>query len=121
MKRLLVTITLLAAACAPAPKPVAAVADPCEVKVVFGSECCGIDTALQQRVSAYSAAEPLVAGRSEMSWGREGERTLCLAVASADAGQVFDRIRLLMNDPSQKGWTELTQGERSYRSEPAKP
>lgn len=117
--------TLLAAALAlTVLSPAAARADSpaCDVSVQFGSYAMGIDGRAYEKVQRYIARHPrLILTSSVMSWGREGEKTVCLTTFNGRKGMttVFRDIRALVGK-GQRGPVEVrTLDGRVWRSHPA--
>ncbi len=80
----------------------------CDMLVIFGSFASGIDHRLLERVSAEveraRGFESAVLG----SWGREGELTLCLKAAPAEADRLYEQFKaLLASSRQENGWTKL--------------
>ncbi|MEM7567337.1 MAG: hypothetical protein AAF321_08915 [Pseudomonadota bacterium] len=94
----------------------------CDISLSFGSTASGIDRPLFRDVEAYLAAAPFVADVSSRSWGREGERDLCVRLQpGADAAAVFAQILERIPATTSRGWLEVTAptGE-SHRVERAR-
>ncbi len=116
--------TLLAASLAlilVAPAAAAQAAPPaCDVSVQFGSYAMGIDGRAFDRVQRYVARHPrLVRTSSVASWGREGEKTVCLTTTSRrGVTTVFRDVRALVGK-GQRGPVEVrTLDGRVWRSHP---
>ncbi|MBI5940526.1 MAG: hypothetical protein HY859_08880 [Caulobacterales bacterium] len=116
--------TLLAAALALtvlAPAAVQADSPACDVSVQFGSYAMGIDGRAYEKVQRYIAHHPrLILTSSVMSWGREGEKTVCLTTFNGRNGMttVFHDIRTLVGK-GQRGPVEVrTLDGRVWRSNP---
>ena len=117
--------TLLAAALALtvlAPTAAARADSPaCDVSVQFGSYAMGIDGRAFEKVQRYIARHPrLILTSSVMSWGREGEKTVCLTAANGRAGAtiVFRDIKALVGK-GRRGPVEVrTLDGRVWRSHP---
>ncbi len=118
MKTLLaaaLALTVLAPAAARADSPA------CDVSVQFGSYAMGIDGRAFDEVQRYIARHPrLILTSSVMSWGREGEKTVCLTTFNGRKGMttVFRDIRALVGK-GQRGPVEVrTLDGRVWRSNP---
>lgn len=116
--------TLLAAALALtvlAPAAVQADSPACDVSVQFGSYAMGIDGRAFDKVQRYITRHPrLILTSSVMSWGREGEKTVCLTTFNGRRGMttVFRDIRALVGK-GQRGPVEVrTLDGRVWRSHP---
>lgn len=48
----------------------------CDIEVVFGSYCCGIDKETYHKTTAFLDRSNIL--YTVQSWGKEGEKTLCL-------------------------------------------
>ena len=97
-----------------------ATAPACDVSVQFGSYAMGIDGRAFDRVQRYAARHPrLVRTSSVTSWGREGEKTVCLTTTSRrGATTVFRDIRDLVGK-GQRGPVEVrTLDGRVWNSHP---
>ena len=120
MKTLLaasLALTLLAPVAAHASAPA------CDVSVQFGSYAMGIDGRSFDRVQRYVARHPrLIVTSSVTSWGREGEKTVCLTTRTRPAtATVFRDIRSLVGK-GQRGPVEVrTLDGRVWRSHPGQP
>lgn len=108
-------LTVLAPAVANATTPA------CDVSVQFGSYAMGIDGRAFDRVQRYAATHPRVVRTSSViSWGREGEKTVCLTTANGRKGvnTAFRAIRTLVGK-GQRGPVEVrTLDGRVWRSHP---
>ncbi|MDO9222810.1 MAG: hypothetical protein Q7U20_03760 [Caulobacter sp.] len=118
MKTLLAAIlalTVLAPAAARADSPA------CDVSVQFGSYAMGIDGRAFDKVQRYITRHPrLILTSSVMSWGREGEKTVCLTTFNGRKGMttVFRDIKALVGK-GQRGPVEVrTLDGRVWRSHP---
>lgn len=118
MKTLLaaaLALTVLAPAAARADSPA------CDVSVQFGSYAMGIDGRAFDKVQRYIARHPrLILTSSVMSWGREGEKTICLTTFNGRKGvtTVFHDIRTLVGK-GRRGPVEVrTLDGRVWRSHP---
>jgi len=125
MKKIVLAAALAFAAALPAaaqtPAPIAA---PCSVSVQFGSYAMGIDGKSFDRVERYVARNRrLVAGSNVTTWGREGERTVCITTRSRRATtQVFADIKQLIRKRAERGPTEVkTLDGRVWRASPGAP
>lgn len=95
----LAATAVLVAACAtdsgaePPPSPGPG-GEGCDVSVSFGSYAMGIDNEAYARVEAWLAEQKeLVADVKVTSWGREGERTVCVtAISSASIKPIFTGV-----------------------------
>jgi len=97
-----------------------ATAPACDVSVQFGSYAMGIDGRAFDRVQRYAARHPrLVRTSSVTSWGREGEKTVCLTTTSRrGVTTVFRDIRDLIGR-GQRGPVEVrTLDGRVWNSHP---
>ena len=100
-----------------------ATAPACDVSVQFGSYAMGIDGRAFDRVQRYAARHPrLVRTSSVTSWGREGEKTVCLTTTSRrGVTTVFRDIRDLVGK-GQRGPVEVrTLDGRVWSSHPGQP
>lgn len=116
--------TLLAAALALtvlAPAAALATSPACDVSVQFGSYAMGIDGRAFDKVQRYLARHPrLIRTSSVTSWGREGEKTVCLTTANGRKGMatVFHDIKGLVGK-GQRGPVEVrTLDGRVWNSHP---
>lgn len=121
MKTLLaaaLALTVLAPAAARADSPA------CDVSVRFGSYAMGIDDQAFDRVQRYIIRHPrLILTSSVSSWGREGERTVCLTTFNGRKGMttVFRDIKALVGK-GRRGPVEVrTLDGRVWRSNPGIP
>lgn len=119
--------TLLAAALALTvltPAAASATSPACDVSVQFGSYAMGIDGRAFDKVQRYVARHPrLIRTSSVSSWGREGEKTVCLTTFNGRKGMttVFRDIRGLVGK-GQRGPVEVrTLDERVWASHPSMP
>jgi hypothetical protein len=107
----------LAAACAtvpadaaqPAGQPSIAPGDEnCSVTVVFGSYAMGIDGESFQKVERYLKRRAPAVRYTATSWGREGERTVCVTTRNGKVTRkVFTDIRGMLPRVAQRGPVEL--------------
>lgn len=67
-----------------------------DLRVSFGSVCCGIDTVAYERVAAAVKASPAPTTAEVWGWGREGERTIGLRFAGAAETAAFKRELLAL-------------------------
>lgn len=78
----------------PAPALMAHSATTYPLVVSFGSVCCGTDhqasNALERLLSGY---KPEALGRSEFSWGEEGEYDLCFSLTRLSEAQRRELVR----------------------------
>lgn len=118
MKTLLaaaLALTVLTTAAARADSPA------CDVSVQFGSYAMGIDGWGFDKVQRYITRHPrLILTSSVMSWGREGERTVCLTTFNGREGAttVFRDMKGLVGK-GQRGPVEVrTLDGRLWRSHP---
>lgn len=118
MKTLLaaaLAVTVLAPAAARADSPA------CDVGVQFGSYAMGIDGRAFDKVQRYIARHPrLILTSSVSSWGREGEKTVCLTTFNGRKGTttVFRDIKALVGK-GRRGPVEVrTLDGRVWRSSP---
>lgn len=118
MKTLLANLMTLALL---APAPALAARPACDVSVQFGSYAMGIDGRAFDRVERYVARHSrLIRTSSVTSWGREGERTVCLTTFNGRRGMttVFRDIKGLVGK-GQRGPVEVrTLDGRVWRSNP---
>lgn len=94
----------------------------CSVTVVFGSYAMGIDQQSFQKVERYLKRRAPAVRYTATSWGREGEKTVCVTTRSAkSARRVFNDIRNLLPQWSQRGPVELrsNQGQAYQTRNPA--
>lgn len=119
--------TLLAAALALTvltPAAASASAPACDVSVQFGSYAMGIDGRAFDKVRRYAARHPrLIRTSSVTSWGREGEKTVCLSTINGRRGAniAFRDIKGLIGK-GQRGPVEVrTLDGRVWRSNPGIP
>lgn len=83
-------------------------AESCALRVVFGSHASGIDQGLLASVSAFVERAPGVERAFLESWGREGEKTLCLTAAPAAVERLrADLEAMILRTPPQNGWIQL--------------
>ena len=96
----------------------------CDVSVQFGSYAMGIDGRAFDKVQRYVASHPRVVRTSSVtSWGREGEKTVCLTTANGRKGvnTAFQAIKNLVGK-GQRGPVEVrTLDGRVWRSHPGRP
>ncbi|MDB5430700.1 MAG: hypothetical protein JWP35_1816 [Caulobacter sp.] len=84
----------------------------CGVEVSFGSACCGINRAAHDTISGVIAKRTDVRRAVEWSWGREGERTLCVVAASPAAGKaIFDDLSARRFPSTNHSATAVTRGD----------
>ena len=118
--------TLLAAALALTvltPAAASASAPACDVSVQFGSYAMGIDGRAFDKVQRYAARHPrLIRTSSVTSWGREGEKTVCLTTTTRRGmTTVFRDVRALVGK-GQRGPVEVrTLDGRVWNSHPGAP
>lgn len=119
--------TLIAAALALtvlSPAVAGATGPACDVSVQFGSYAMGIDGRAFDKVQRYIARHPrLIRTSSVTSWGREGEKTVCLTTFNGRRGvtTVFQDIRGLVGR-GERGPVEVrTLDGRVWRSHPGMP
>lgn len=62
---------------------------PYDLRVSFGSYCCGIDRAGLEQVRALIRESPLPTVAEEWGWGREGEREIGLRFAKTEDREAF--------------------------------
>lgn len=123
MKQIVLAAALAFAAVLPAAAQPAA-PERCSVSVQFGSYAMGIDGKSFDRVERYVARNKrLVAGSSTQTWGREGERTVCITTRSRRAtNQVFADIKQLIRKRAERGPTEVkTLDGRVWNVSPGAP
>ena len=118
----------LLAACATAQTADAASSAPgdganCDVTMIFGSYAMGIDGETFAKAEAYlKRRTDLVAKVDSTSWGREGERTLCIDARTDKATRkVFTDLRAMTPTTARRGpvtiKSRLGQG---FQSKPPK-
>lgn len=79
----------------------------CDIQISFGSYAGGIDH------DAYGKISKLVEGGKEVTeawlwtWGKEGERDLCLKMAAANRDKIYGQVKASISPASKKYWTEL--------------
>ncbi len=84
----------------------------CDVEVSYGSACCGINAGAHEGISKAVAARTDVRRAVEWSWGREGERTLCVAATSPAAGKaIFHDLSALRFPSTNHSATAVTRGD----------
>lgn len=122
MKTLFLSAAALAAVATASPALAQAPdAEGCSVSVSFGSYAMGIDRAAFDRVERYTRANKrLIQSVNVMAWGREGERTICIATRSRAARTtVFMDVRDLIKGKARTGPTTVTTLDgRSWQSSP---
>lgn len=65
----------------------------CDIEIVFSSACCGINAKAHEGVTRLLGARSEVQAAVEWNWGREGERTICVAARTpAAAGKLFTAL-----------------------------
>lgn len=103
------TLAIVAPAAAQSPSRGGPAPETCAVSVRFGSYAMGIDQRSFERVQRYVASHRrLVARSSVQTWGREGERTVCITTTSRRATvQVFSDIRSIIRKRAERGPTEV--------------
>jgi hypothetical protein len=85
----------------------------CDVEVSFGSACCGINRKAHEGVSALIGRSGGIAKAVEWSWGREGERTLCVATTSpAAADALYAAISAGRYPTDSQATTTVSRGDR---------
>ena len=95
----------------------------CDVSLQFGSYAMGIDGRAFDKIERYVARHPrLIRTSSVTSWGREGEKTVCLTTTRRGiAATVFRDIKGLVGK-GQRGPVEVrTLDGRVWRSNPGVP
>ena len=118
--------TLLAAALALTvltPAAASATGPACDVSVQFGSYAMGIDGRAFDRVQTWVRRHPgLIRTSSVSSWGREGEKTVCLTTRTRKGVNIaFHDIRGLIGK-GQRGPVEVrTLDGRVWSSHPGQP
>jgi len=91
----------------------------CNVTVVFGSYAMGIDSETFQQVDAWvERRTDLVPHTTTSTWGREGEKTMCLTTLSpAATRQVYAAIEKMIPRTSRRGPVEVKDDTgRSFQS-----
>ena len=108
----------LLAGCATAAEPAPA-ESACNVTVTFGSYAMGIDSETFQQVDAWVESHTdLVPHVTTSSWGREGEKTMCLTTLSpAATKRVYAAIEKMIPRTSRRGPVEVKDDRgRSFQS-----
>ena len=125
----LLSVAALAAACATVP---ATAAQPegsrlsiapgdenCDVTVVFGSYAMGLDGQTFTRVDAYLKRRAPAVTANTTSWGREGERTICVTTRYGKATRkVFNDIRNMTPRMARRGPVEIRSRFGTFQSRP---
>ena len=77
----------------------------CDVTVVFGSYAMGIDGDTFAKVEAYLAERKDVVSQAQTtSWGREGERTICIdAKTDAAAKKIYADLEAMAPKTANRG------------------
>lgn len=118
--------TLLAAALALTvltPAAASATGPACDVSVQFGSYAMGIDGRAFDKVQTYVRRRPgLIQTSSVTSWGREGEKTVCLTTRTRKGvNTVYHDVRRLIGK-GERGPVEVrTLDGRTWSSHPGQP
>lgn len=75
----------------------------CPFRIDFFSRCCGIDGAAFSRVSERIKTHLAIKAATIWSWGREGERSICLTAYDASEGDaLFREFRaLIASEPTR--------------------
>jgi hypothetical protein len=69
----------------------------CPIRVDFISYCCGFDMEEYRRVISYVRASDFITAATEIPWGMEGERTLCLRFDDPGAAsRAFEELKALL-------------------------
>jgi hypothetical protein len=122
MKTLILSAIALATVATAAPAMAQAPgAAGCSVSVSFGSYAMGIDRAAFDRVERYTKANRrLIQSVKVTPWGREGERTVCIATRSQAARTtVFMDVRDLIKGKAKTGPTTVSTSDgRSWQANP---
>ena len=96
----------------------------CDVSVRFGSYAMGIDGRAFDKVQRYVVRHPrLIRTSSVISWGREGEKTVCMTTFNGRRGMTtaFQDIKGLVGK-GQRGPVEVrTLDGRVWSSHPGMP
>ena len=103
--------------------PAHATSPACDVSVQVGSYAMGIDGRAFDKVQRYIARHPrLIATSSVISWGREGEKTVCMTTtARRGTTTAFHDIKALVGK-GQRGPVEVrTLDGRVWSSHPGMP
>jgi hypothetical protein len=80
----------------------------CDVTIVFGSYAMGIDGESLGKVERYLKRRAPSVHYTATSWGREGERTVCVTTRSKRVTRkVFSDIRNLLPQYSRRGPVEV--------------
>ena len=125
----LLSVAALAAACATVPadaaqpeggRPSIAPGDEnCDVTVVFGSYAMGIDSQTFAKVDAYLKRRAPAVTANTTSWGREGERTICVTTRNSKATRkVFTDIRNMAPRVARRGPVEIRSRFGTFQSRP---
>jgi len=115
------TLAIAAPAAAQSPARPYAAPETCAVSASFGSYAMGIDQRSFERVQRYVASQRRLIVRSSIqTWGREGERTVCVTTTSRRATQqVFSDIRSIIRKRAERGPTEVrTAAGQVWQSNP---
>jgi hypothetical protein len=125
----LLAAAALATACATVPataaqpeggRPAIAPGDEnCDVTVVFGSYAMGIDSETFTRVEAYLKRRAPAVTANTTSWGREGERTICVTTRTGKmTRKVFNDIRNMTPRVARRGPVEIRSRFGTFQSRP---
>jgi hypothetical protein len=123
MKALRLSPLLLLAACAAASAPIEdrgymsggpnAV---CDVQISFSSACCGINGRALEGVRATVGRAAGVTNAIEWSWGREGEKGICVKTATPAAADALYSAIIVQRYPTDNhATTTVTREGRHQR------
>ena len=91
----------------------------CDVTIVFGSYAMGIDSQTFAKVDAYLKRRAPAVTANTSSWGREGERTICVTTRNAKATRkVFTDIRNMAPRVARRGPVEIRSRFGTFQSRP---
>lgn len=91
----------------------------CDVTVVFGSYAMGIDSQTFDKVDAYLKRRAPAVTANTTSWGREGERTICVTARTGKlTRKVFYDIRNMTPRVARRGPVEIRSRFGTFQSRP---
>lgn len=91
----------------------------CDVTVVFGSYAMGIDSETFARVDTYLKRRAPAVAANTTSWGREGERTICVTARTGKmTRKVFNDIRNMTPRVARRGPVEIRSRFGTFQSRP---
>ena len=91
----------------------------CDVTVVFGSYAMGIDSQTFAKVDAYLKRRAPAVTANTSSWGREGERTICVTARTGKmTRKVFNDIRNMTPRVARRGPVEIRSRFGTFQSRP---